>query len=197
MAENKVIPHAVELIVIGGSAGSLDVILRILSSIKQALPVPLIIVIHRKNQAEDILADVLTARTKLVIKEAEEKEMIKPGIVYLAPADYHLLIESDKTFALDDSEKVNYSRPSIDVTFSSAADVYAGGIACILLSGANADGVDSLQIIRNKGGIVAVQDPAFAEVEYMPLQAIKAIEPDFIIKDDAVESFIGKLLQLH
>jgi len=111
-------------LIIGGSAGSLDVLLKVLPELKRNLDFAIIIVIHRKQGTDSLLTDLLSHRTNLRVKEADEKEKILDGNVYIAPSDYHLLIEKDFTFSLDYSEKINYSRPSIDVTFQSAADAY-------------------------------------------------------------------------
>jgi len=107
----------IQLIVIGGSAGSLDVILKVIPALRPHLPVAILIVTHRKASSEDLLVDLLNSRGTWPVREAEEKEPVAPNAIYVAPSDYHLLIEKDFTFSLDVSEKVNYSRPSIDITF--------------------------------------------------------------------------------
>jgi len=180
-----------KLIVIGGSAGSLEVILQILPALNPNLNVPVIIVIHRRNSYKSLLATLLSTKTGLKVKEAEEKENILPGNIYLAPADYHLLIEKNFTFSLDLSEKVNYSRPSIDVTFECAAEAYGSNILCILLSGANSDGVEGLKTVKENGGIAAIQDPATAEVSFMPLQALQHVAIDHIFKVAEIAHFIN------
>jgi len=179
------------MVVIGGSAGSLEVIIKILPSLQTNLGVPLIIVMHRRNGHESSLTQLLSTKTALKVKEAEEKENILPGIIYLAPANYHLLIEDNFTFSLDDSEKVNFSRPSIDVTFECASEVCKSGLACILLSGANADGVEGLKIVKKNNGIAAIQDPATAEVSFMPQQAYQNVAVDHIFKIGEIAQFIN------
>jgi two-component system chemotaxis response regulator CheB len=191
--EKGVINDQAKLVAIGGSAGSLKVVIAALSDLQRNLKIPVVIVLHRKNDFESNLADLLTYKTGIKVKEAEDKEEIKPGIVYLAPADYHLLIEKDFTFSLDDSEKVNYSRPSIDVTFQTAADAYGSGLTGILLSGANADGVEGLMEMHTNKGIVAVQDPASAQVPYMPQQAMDRMEVDYVLKIDEIAPFINTI----
>ncbi len=182
-----------DLIVIGGSAGSLEVLLHTFSFLQDNIPAPIIIVLHRKSSYDSTLADLFAARTNLTVKEAEEKEHIQSNTIYIAPADYHLLIEKDHSFSLDFSEKVNYSRPSIDVTFESAAEVYSNTLVCILLSGANADGVDGLKAVKDRGGIIVAQDPNTAEVPYMPQQAIQHLPIDFIVAGEEVATFINNL----
>jgi two-component system chemotaxis response regulator CheB len=185
-----------KLIILGGSAGSLQVILGIISAIGRDLPLPVLIVIHRNVDFESSLEDLLSSRTRATIKEVEEKEPILPGTVYLAPADYHVLIEKDQTFSLDYSEKVHFSRPSIDVTFRSAADVYDKKLVCVLLSGGNADGVDGMLYVKERGGVVVAQDPDTADVPYMPQHAIARMAVDFVVPAEEMPAFIKGLAYL-
>ncbi len=169
MAESKINKR---LIVIGGSSGSLDALLVMLPLLKLPFPIPIIIVLHRSNTSDNALAEVLATKTKLKVKEADEKDELLPGWIYLAPPDYHLLTEDDGTVSLDASEKVNYCRPSIDVTFINAATTYKNGLTAVLLSGANADGAAAMVTIQKCGGRNIVQDPTEAIVSYMPEQAL-------------------------
>ena len=184
---------ACKALVIGGSAGSLDVLIRILPEIDVNINFPIIIVIHRKQGMDSLLSDLLSSKTKLSVKEVEEKEELKARTIYIAPSDYHLLIEKDYTFSLDYSEKINYSRPSIDVTFQSAAEVFADKLACILLSGSNADGVNGLLVVKRYGGKVAVQEPSSAQVDYMPSQAILHVAIDRILEIEEMPDYINAL----
>ncbi|RYF95814.1 MAG: chemotaxis protein CheB, partial [Chitinophagaceae bacterium] len=129
-----------KLVVIGGSAGSLRALFRILAHIEPGFPFAILLALHRQSGQDTQLDEILLKRTGLMAKEVEEKDVIQTGCIYICPADYHVLIEENYTFSLDDSEKVNYSRPSIDVVFMSAADVYGKDTVGVLLSGANADG---------------------------------------------------------
>lgn len=181
-----------ELLIIGGSAGSLEVLMKILPQLPADFPMAIVIVVHRKL-AESQLAGLLGDRCRLLIREAEDKEAIEAGTVYLAPADYHLLIEKGRTFSLDFSEKVNYSRPSIDVSFETAADAYGSATIAILLSGANADGAEGLLRIKKAGGVVIVQDPEEASVAYMPEQAIARFPVDYIAKAADMVEIIERL----
>lgn len=190
----------INLIVIGGSAGSLDIILNTLSALQVKNCPPVIIVIHRKSSDESSLATLLGGRTKLTLKEADDKDELKPNTVYLAPADYHLLVEKDHTLSLDFSEKVNYSRPSIDVTFHTAAEAFCENCLCILLSGASADGAEGLEMVKKMKGLTAVQDPAKAEVAFMPQQALDRLKPDFLIDTTdpkAVANLINSLIRIN
>ena len=170
MAKNDVRRFA--MVVIGGSAGSLDVVLSIVSQLPSPTQATIVVIVHRKNAPESPLASLLASRTSLPVKEVEDKEPILPGTIYLAPADYHLLLESKGSFSLDCSEKIHYSRPSIDITFESAAEQFCPSLVGILLSGANADGAEGLLRIREGAGFTVVQDPKTAEIDYMPRAAI-------------------------
>lgn len=182
-----------DAMVIGGSAGSLDVLLKVLPELNVNLSFPIIIVVHRKNGADSLLPALLSGRTNLKVKEAEEKEPLLAGHIYVAPSDYHLLIENNRTFSLDYSEKVNYSRPSIDVTFESAASVYREKVVCMLLSGSNADGVKGLKVVKAFGGIAAIQDPRSALIPYMPAQAAQNVKIDFTLGIKDTVEFINLL----
>ncbi len=170
-----------KLIVIGGSAGSLQGVLKILAYIKEGFPVPVLLVLHRNVQFDSSLEELLSARTGLIAKEIDEKDRIEPGYVYISPADYHVLIENDHSFSLDESEKVNFSRPSIDVVFSSAAAVYKNSLVAILLSGANADGTEGLIAVKEKGGMVVIQDTDEAIVPFMPQFALRHVKADHVL----------------
>ncbi|MCZ4224174.1 chemotaxis protein CheB [Pedobacter rhodius] len=184
-----------EALIIGGSAGSLDVLLEIFPSLSDNINFPIILVTHRKSGNDALLSDLLRSRTKLKVNEAEEKDKILPGHVYIAPADYHLLIEDDETFSLDYSEKINYSRPSIDVTFQSAAEVFGDKLVCVLLSGSNADGVAGLKTVNDLGGIVVIQNPNTAIMSYMPQQAVNHIKAGIILDASDMAEFINKLVK--
>lgn len=168
------------LIVIGGSAGCLDIVLQLVAALPASTTASCIIVIHRKSDAESILAGLLLSKTSLPVSEVEDKDSLHAGAVYIAPPDYHLLLEDEETFSLDISEKVHFCRPSIDVVFQSAASVYGAALVGILLSGANADGAEGLKAVKEAGGLTIVQDPATADMAYMPQQAIRLFEPHLI-----------------
>ncbi|MGX5689593.1 chemotaxis protein CheB [Arcticibacter tournemirensis] len=191
--EKNSIGRSVGLVVIGGSAGSLDVILQMLPFLNGGLRFPLIIVLHRKISFDSALTDLFAGKTTLIVKEAEEKEELKPGIIYIAPADYHLLVEANHTLSIDYSERIHYSRPSIDVTFETAADAFGRAAVGILLSGANADGSEGLKAIRSLGGITVVQNPVTAEIPYMPQQALGALAVDYVLDSHQIAGFINKL----
>lgn len=191
MAEDKL--KNKEILLIGGSAGSLDVVLRILEGLPKTLNLSIVIVLHRKSTSDSSLTRLLDIRSTVSVKEAEEKEEIVRGMIYLAPADYHLLIERDHTFSLDSSEKVQFSRPSIDVTFQSAAEVYKSSTAALLLSGANSDGSEGIKSIADEGGLTIVQNPVTAEVPFMPKAAIMATVVDYVTATTDLSDLINKL----
>lgn len=179
--EKKQIANTGQLIIIGGSSGSLDALLAILPMLKKDFCIPLVIVLHRSLHADNSLGDLLASRTTLHVKEADEKDQMEKGWLYIAPPDYHLLIEDDGTLSLDCSEKIHYSRPSIDVSFISAAAAYKNRLIAVLLSGANADGAKGMKIIKDYGGTTVVQDPEDAIVSYMPEQAINICDSHLIL----------------
>lgn len=181
------------LITIGGSAGSLTVLLQLLPLLSTNLITPMLFVLHRKETDDYTLAALLSSKTDKTVKEAEEKEQIKPHTIYLAPVDYHLLIEKEQTFSLDFSEKINYSRPSIDVSFESAAAVFKERLLGIILSGANADGAAGLSAIKAHGGYTIVQDPDTAEVAVMPQKALEVRKADAIMTVEEMAGLINSL----
>lgn len=180
------------LVTIGGSAGSLEVILSVLRDLTNDR-LAIILIIHRKGSLHSGLPDLLNLKSSVHVKEAEEKETIRPGYVYIAPTDYHLLIEPDRTMSLDYSEKVNFSRPSIDVTFECAASVFGRNVVGILLSGGNADGVVGLKAIRKWGGVCVVQDPESALVSFMPQHALNELAVDRMLKSEEIAAFLNSI----
>ncbi|MBC5772566.1 chemotaxis protein CheB [Pontibacter sp. KCTC 32443] len=183
-----------KLIVIGGSWGGIQASLQILQQLPPDYSIPIVLVLHQLRNNEGNLQQVYQKKIKLRAVEIEEKESINSGYVYLAPTNYHVLIENDYTFALDDSELENYSRPSIDVTFTSAADVFGDQVIGILLSGASKDGSSGLKYIFEKQGKAIVQNPEEAEVDTMPQAAIDLIPGCSIMNLTSIQAF---LLSLH
>lgn len=189
--EKSLVTERCELIVIGGSSGSLDVVLKLLANIRKGITFSIVIVLHRKTTSDSTLAELLTIRSSLPVREVEDKDSLSPGVIYLAPSDYHLLFDKKYVFALDDSEKINYSRPSIDVTFESAAEAYGHSVSAILLSGANADGTEGLKAIHQQGGITIIQHPETATFPYMPQQALLNAPIDFQMSVEQLIEYIN------
>ncbi len=159
-------------VVMGGSAGALDALSQILPKLPEDFPWPIFIVVHVPPQKDSLLAEVLQNKCRLKVHEAEDKEPIVPGTVYLAPPDYHLLIEEGGYLSLSADEAVLFSRPSIDVMFESAADIYGPGLIGIVLSGANNDGAKGLKAVAEFGGTALVQNPEEAFSRMMPQEAL-------------------------
>ena len=145
-----------EAIVMGTSAGGLNALSTVLPMLPGDFPLAIVVVQHVHRDSGNFFVEYLHEKCQLRVKEAEEKESIQPGVVYIAPANYHLLIEHNRTFALTIDEKVNYSRPSIDVLFDAAAQVYGSRLIGIVLTGANADGAKGLKTIKAHGGLAIV-----------------------------------------
>jgi two-component system, chemotaxis family, protein-glutamate methylesterase/glutaminase len=182
----------VKIIVIGASIGGLAALKTLLQNLPRNLKAPIIIVQHRHHDSRDKLRDILQQSTSLIVREVEDKEQILTGYVYLAPADYHLLVESGY-LALSTDEPVSYVRPSIDVLFESAADVYGEQVIGVILTGANEDGSQGLKMIKSRCGIAIVQEPSTAECAVMPKFAIAAVAVDWILP---LEEIARKLVYL-
>ncbi|WP_421897107.1 chemotaxis protein CheB [Marinoscillum sp.] len=183
-----------EVIVFGTSAGGLRVIRSLVMSLPANFSMALIIIQHLSDASSGSWIDLLERDSKVLIKEADEKEVIQSGIVYVAPPNYHLLIERDRTFTLTVDERVNYARPAIDVTFISAAEAYGEHLIGVVATGANFDGAEGLKQIKKMRGMTIVQDPRGAEVEAMPRAAIALAKPDRIL---TIEGIIKYLLEVH
>ncbi len=181
-----------ELVVIGCSMGGMDALKVIFNALPKEFPLPIAVVQHRYRTSNEGLPAFLRRHTQLEVVDTTDKEWIKPGTVYLAPANYHLLVERGE-LSLSVDEAVAYSRPSIDVLFESAADSYGGAVIGVVLTGANADGARGAKRIKNRGGFVLVQDPATAESPAMPQAAIDATRVDRILPLDRIGPFLVEL----
>jgi two-component system, chemotaxis family, protein-glutamate methylesterase/glutaminase len=166
---------AVELVVIGGSAGAIEVLHHILGQLPAHFSPAAAIVIHLPPDHRGVLADIFAAGSKLRLKAAEDKEPIVGGTIYFASPDYHLLVEKGRTFALSQDERLHFSRPAIDVLFESAAEAYGTRLMGVILSGANADGAAGLKAVANAGGLAVVQSRESAEMIAMPAAALSAV----------------------
>ena len=179
-----------EIIVIGASAGGMNALQEILKCFDKSFPIPIVIVQHLHPQADDFIARHLNTKCQLQVKESQNKGKIRPYNVYLAVSNYHLLIEENKTFSFSADARVNYCRPSIDVLFESAADVYGSKLIGIILTGANNDGALGMMEIKKKGGMTIVQDPDTAEVEIMPMSVLKLINADYVLPIEKIGPFL-------
>jgi two-component system chemotaxis response regulator CheB len=171
----------VQAVVIGGSAGGVEALSTLLPALPAGLRVPVMVVLHLPRERPSLLVDIYAPRCVLPVREAQDKEPIAAGTVYFAPADYHLLVDAGPALALSLDEPVHYSRPSIDVLFESAADVYGAGLLGMVLTGASQDGAAGLAAVHRAGGITAVQAPDDAQSRYMPEAALRAAPVDFVL----------------
>jgi len=182
-----------EAIVIGVSSGGMNALKYLFSTLPADYRIPIIIVQHVSARSDNDWIKLLNAKSNLSIKEADEKEKIETGNVYIAPSNYHLMIEKDKTFSLTVDEYVNFARPSIDVLFESAAEAYKKKLIGIVLTGSNNDGTKGIKRIKECGGLAIIQDPKTAESPNMPASAIAAVQPDYIL---SLEKIVQLLLKI-
>ncbi len=182
-------------IVIGASAGGIEALLEIFPLLPADFHIPIIFVLHLPASVPSLLDHVFEKKIHLKIKEADEKESIKPGTIYYAPAGYHLLIEEDKTFSLSTESPVCFSRPSIDVLFESAANCYKKDLIGILLTGANTDGSKGLKRIREMGGLTIIQDPSEAAISMMPESGRVFVKPENIFHLKQITNFLLEVYQ--
>ena len=182
-----------EAIVIGVSSGGMNALKFIFSTLPVGFLVPIIVVQHVSSRSDNEWITILNGISNLTVKEADEKENIESGNVYIAPANYHLMIEKDKTFSLTIDERVNFARPSIDVLFESAAEAYKNKLIGVILTGSNNDGAKGIKRIKECGGLAIIQDPETAESSTMPASAIAEIEADHIL---SLEKIIELLINI-
>jgi len=183
-----------EAIVIGSSAGGINALSTILATLPGEFPLPIVIVQHLHPNSESYLAHILGAKCELNVKQADEKETIANGVVYIAPPNYHLLIEEERSFSLSVEAPVNFSRPSVDVLFETATYAYRDKLIGIVLTGANNDGSQGLKKIKQMGGHVIVQEPTTADADIMPLAAIAATEIDKILPLEQIGPYLLRLV---
>jgi two-component system chemotaxis response regulator CheB len=182
-----------DAVVIGVSAGGMQALKTILPALPRNIPFSIAIVQHTAPTPDSYLAEYLGQISSIPVKEAEDKEPLQLGTAYLAPPGYHLLIEADKTFSLSVDDRVNFSCPSIDVLFESAADVFQDRLIGIILTGANADGSKGLKAIQNVNGLTIVQNPATAEVPFMPQAALSNVLADHILNLEKIAPLLVQL----
>lgn len=183
-----------EVIVMGGSAGVVDALTTILPSLPADFGLPIALVVHLPPDRPSELAAALSYRSALRVKEAEDKEQLKPGFVIVAPPNYHLLLERSGQLSLAVDDPVHFSRPSIDVLFESAALAYGPRVLGILLTGANEDGASGLLAIHRAGGQTLVQSPGSSVATTMPSSALLLEPRHHVLPLEEIGPF---LLQLH
>jgi two-component system chemotaxis response regulator CheB len=181
-------------VIIGASAGGLFAVSDILEQLPGNYPIPIVVVQHRLKDQRDLLEQVLQSKCLIKVKQADEKEKIRGGLVYIAPPDYHLLIEEDETFSLTTDMPVRFSRPSIDVLFETAAHAFGKTLIAIILTGASSDGAAGMIEIKKHGGLTIAQDPAEAEFSFMPEASIRTNAINYVWKIPEIKQFLLKTI---
>lgn len=182
-----------KIIIIGGSAGSFQIVTTILSKLPKDFKYPILLALHRLKHVRHGFVEALSLKSGLPVVEPLDKENIRPGKVYLAPANYHMYVELTKTFALSTEEPVNHSRPGIDLTFITGAYVYKEKVVGIILSGANKDGAYGLKKVKDFGGITIVQDPKECQITTMPVAAMEATPVDHVMSTEQIIQYLNSL----
>lgn len=188
--------NSYKAVVIGGSAGSFQGVVKILSHLPKNFPLPIIMCLHRLKHVRHGFVEALSLKSVVQVTEPHDKEAIRKGAVYLAPANYHLSVELGNYFALSTEEMVNNSRPAIDITLFTCAYVYKEKLIGILLSGANKDGALGMRSIKERKGLTIVQDPSECMIETMPKAALSATQIDHVLKVDQIIEFLCEL-EMH
>lgn len=183
--------RSVKAIVIGVSAGGLEALRTILPALQPDFPVPVVVVQHMAPRGDSKIPEILDNMTELTVKEAEDKEPLTTGVVYMAPPDYHVLMEPDLSLSLSKEDRVNFSRPAVDVLFESAADACGRDLIGVVLTGANHDGARGLARIKDVGGLTVIQDPSTAHSTAMPLAAMARVQADYILPLADIASFLN------
>lgn len=183
----------IKAVAIGASAGAVQALQAILPRLPADYPLPVLVVVHVPPDRANMLVPLLQAKCEMAVREAEDKEPVVPGVIYFAPSDYHLLVETDGSLALSTDEWVNFSRPSIDVLFESAADAYGSALAGVILTGANHDGAAGLKAVVDAGGVAIVEQPAGAYASAMPEAALKACPSAMTMNLDAIALYLSSL----
>lgn len=195
-ATSKPLP-VVDLVVVGASAGGIDALMRLFHDLPHPWHLPLVVVLHMPESRESQLANIFSQRLRLNVCEAKDKAHIAPGTLHFAPPGYHLFIEQDRVFSISCEPPVLFSRPSIDLLMSAAADAYGERLAGFVLTGANEDGARGLRAIAQAGGLTAVQHPQDAAMPHMPEAAIAAHPPDHVLPLPQLRELLMKLDTLH
>lgn len=182
-------------VVIGASAGGLAAMTEVLKNLKPSFCLPVLLVQHISPNVESYLAGHFSNRSSLKVKEADDKDPIQRGNLYIAPPNYHMMVDFDRTIALSVEPPVNFSRPSIDVLFESAAYHYGNELIGIVLTGANSDGAEGLAKIKQRGGLTIVQSPESSEAQVMPEAAIEAVDVDHILPLDEIGLLLNEICE--
>jgi two-component system chemotaxis response regulator CheB len=185
----------IDAVVIGTSAGGVDALSMLLPALPSGSRVPVFVVIHLPRDGPSLLPEIFSAKCRVAVREARDKEPVEPGTIYFAPPDYHLLLDAGPQLALSADEPVHYSRPSIDVLFESAADVYRTRLLGIILTGASRDGALGLAAVHRSGGLTVVQEPAEAYAPAMVEAALGQHSVDFLLSLTDIAELLSGLGQ--
>jgi two-component system chemotaxis response regulator CheB len=185
--------HQYAMVVIGGSAGSFPIVNKVLEAMPKRYRLPIVMCLHRLKDKREGFREALEIKSAVPVLEPEDKSTILPGTAYVAPANYHLLIENRGQFSLSTTELIQYSRPSIDVLFESAADVFGEDLVSVLLSGANRDGALGMKRIKDRGGLTLVQEPKECGMTTMPEAALQATNVDMVMGHQDIIRFLQEL----
>ncbi|MBC3953853.1 chemotaxis protein CheB [Pseudomonas triticifolii] len=183
----------VDAIVVGASAGGVEALLKIFGGLRPGFCLPILVVLHLPDDRNSQLAQVFQSRLAIPVKEADDKESVKPGTLYFASSGYHLSVETDRTLSLSQEDRVFYSRPSIDILFDSASDAYGERLAGVLLTGANNDGAQGLLQIKKYGGLTVIQDPQQAQARTMPEAGLALHSPDYLLSLNEIGQLLVEL----
>ena len=180
-----------QALIVGASAGAIEALNLLLPAVPQAARIPVVVVVHLPPNRSSLLPELFSTRCAVRVREPLDKEPMSAGTIWFAPPNYHLLLESDASFSLSIDEPVNFSRPSIDVLFESAADALGANLCAIILTGANDDGARGAKRVRDRGGFVVVQDPSTAVASDMPSAAISRANPQIIAALPEIADLVG------
>lgn len=184
---------SLKAVAIGASAGGVQALSKVLPSLPAGYPLSVLVVVHVPPDRDNALVPLFRDKCRVEVKEAEDKEPTRPGVVYFAPSDYHLLVERDGSLSLSSDELVNHSRPSIDVLMETAADAFGSALVGVVLIGANEDGALGLRAVAAAGGLAVVEDPASAYASAMPDAALSACASAKVMTLDALKSYLLNL----
>ena len=183
----------IRAVAIGASAGGVQALSELLPALSAESRAALFVVLHLPRDKPSLLVDVFSKKCAIKVREAEDKEPVMPGTVYFAPPNYHLLVDEGPQLALSADDLVNHSRPSIDVLFDSAAQVYGEHLLGIILSGANEDGAEGLAAVHDAGGLTVVQEPQTAQSSVMILSALERQPADLVLDLAGIAELLKKL----
>jgi two-component system, chemotaxis family, protein-glutamate methylesterase/glutaminase len=184
---------SIDAVAIGASAGGVEALCVLLPALPADTVAAIFVVLHLPRDRPSLLAEIFARKCRLKVREAEDKQPVQAGTVYFAPNDYHLLVDDGPQLALSVDELVHHSRPSIDVLFESAAEIYGRRLLGIILTGANEDGAQGLAAVHEAGGMTVVQEPASARSRTMVVAAMTRRTPDYVLPLDEIAAMLGTL----